>query len=308
MSNRRRPPVPTRDGLREEYLALWHTLEVRPERQAAVDRAARLVLAFRDRYEAVAQACGRVPWWLVGIVHVLEAGGRFDRHLHNGDPLTHPTRQVPAGRPRLVGGPFEFEESAVDALRLKGWHNITRWDLPRIAFELERYNGWGYRQWHPDVLSPYLWSFTVHYRSGKYIADGRWSASAVSAQAGAMAILRALADLDDAVAATLRETPSADPATDHRRTPESADGAPDRAPPESMAQSTTGNTALAVGGGAGVPQVGMAASEAAARSSTGQEFLLALCASPLFWTGVVAIVGAAYIWFERRRRLRQFGV
>lgn len=77
---------------------------------------------------------------------------------------------------------------------------------------------------------------------------------------------------------------------------------------ESMSQSTTGNTAVALGGSAGVPQVGMAASEAAARATTPKQFFVHLLASPLFWTGVVTVVGAAYIWFERRRKLRDWGI
>lgn len=87
-------------------------------------------------------------------------------------------------------------------------------------------------------------------------------------------------------------------------TPKAASGRP----VESMAQSTTGNTAVALGGGAGVPQVGMAASDAAARSRSLKEFFVALLASPLFWTGVMTVVGAAYIWFERRRKLRDWGI
>ncbi len=44
------------------------------------------------------------------------------------------------------------------------------------------------------MLSPYLWSFSTHYQCGKYVADGRWSETAVSKQCGAAVLLRRLAE------------------------------------------------------------------------------------------------------------------
>jgi hypothetical protein len=61
---------------------------------------------------------------------------------------------------------------------------------------LERYNGWGYRLYHPHVLSPYLWSGSNHYTSGRYVADGTWSETAVSQQIGAAVILRRMAECE----------------------------------------------------------------------------------------------------------------
>lgn len=274
-------------------------MQVRREHGAAVKAAARLVAAFRPRYEIVASRCGSVPWWLVGLIHVMESGGRFDRHLHNGDPLTSPTVQVPKGRPTPRGGPFTFEDSAVDALAMKRLDEVREWDIARVCYELERYNGWGYRLWHPETASPYLWSFTTHYARGKYVADGRWSATAVSGQPGAMAILHELAEIEDIEL----NVPASDPADEHRRTPEAA-----RAPVESMAQSTTGHTAIGLGASGSVPAIGMAASDAAARATTWPEFASHMLASPLFWVGLASVMGAAYIWLERRRKIREHGI
>ena len=64
-----------------------------------------------------------------------------------------------------------------------------------MLYKLEAYNGWGYRDHHPDVNSPYLWSFSNHYKSGKYVADGTFSATAVSAQCGAAVLLKRLTQL-----------------------------------------------------------------------------------------------------------------
>jgi hypothetical protein len=65
---------------------------------------------------------------------------------------------------------------------------------------LEGYNGWGYRNHHPAVKSPYLWSGSNHYRAGKYVADGTWSDTAVSSQCGAATLLRRLAERGELVA------------------------------------------------------------------------------------------------------------
>jgi len=79
-----------------------------------------------------------------------------------------------------------------DALKMKGLDSWDRWDVAGMLFQLERFNGWGYRLYHPETLSPYLWAGTSHYRSGKYVADGKWSPTAVSRQIGAVALLRCM--------------------------------------------------------------------------------------------------------------------
>jgi hypothetical protein len=68
------------------------------------------------------------------------------------------------------------------------------WSVAGTLYQLERYNGWGYRLYHRDVLSPYLWSYSCHYSCGKYVADGKWSATAVSKQIGAAVLLRRMLD------------------------------------------------------------------------------------------------------------------
>jgi hypothetical protein len=99
--------------------------------------------------------------------------------------------------------PFSWEQSALDALTMPphSLHRVAAWTIERIAYELEKYNGFGYRRFHPGVKSPYLWSNSNHYAAGKYVADGQWSSSAVSTQCGAMVLIRKIADLDAIVAA-----------------------------------------------------------------------------------------------------------
>ena len=188
----------TYDNLQPEYATLWDSLAISDRLRETIDRQAKRIIANRERYEPVSAATG-VPWFVIGLIHTMEAGGSFSCHLHNGDPLSRRTVQVPKNRPASGNGPFTWEESATDAIRYDKLDRVTDWPVERIAFCLESFNGWGYRRQHADVLSPYLWSGTNHYVRGKYVADGKWSSTAVSAQAGAMAILKRLAELDTTI-------------------------------------------------------------------------------------------------------------
>ncbi|MEZ5850285.1 MAG: hypothetical protein R3D68_06495 [Hyphomicrobiaceae bacterium] len=181
-------------SLLPEYADLWDRLTLHSNRRTQALAAANQILQHRQRYDDVARETG-VPWFVIGLIHIMEADGDFDTHLHNGDPLTARTRYVPRGRPARGTPPFSWEESAVDALLLKRLDTVAEWTVERIAYELERYNGWGYRLHHPTTLSPYLWSASQHYARGKYVGDGVWSSSAVSQQIGAMVILQQLATL-----------------------------------------------------------------------------------------------------------------
>lgn len=178
-------------SLRAEYAQLWSSMVVTRTKVPAADAICQRIVSNRRKYEAVQQATN-VPWFVVAVIHSLESGLNFGTHLHNGDPLTRRTTHVPAGRPAEGNPPFTWEYSAADALRMKAFDKNTDWSPERIAYLLESYNGWGYRMYHPGTLSPYLWSFSNHYRSGKYVADGKWDQAAVSQQCGAMVLLKRL--------------------------------------------------------------------------------------------------------------------
>lgn len=179
--------------LKDEYQRLFDTCIINPGRSSAVDGLVSTIEQNRNRYSAVGDPLG-IPWYFIGAVHNMEASQNFKKHLHNGDPLTARTVQVPAGRPKTGNPPFTWEQSATDSLQLKKLDTWPDWSIPGTLYKLEEYNGWGYRRFHADVLTPYLWSFTSHYKSGKYVADGKWSQSAVSGQCGAAALLRRLAE------------------------------------------------------------------------------------------------------------------
>jgi lysozyme family protein len=130
-----------------------------------------------------------VPWYFIACVHYMECSFNFKKHLHNGDPLTAYTVHVPAHRPKVGHAPpFTFEESAVDAIKLMKYDQVTNWSLSYILLKLEGYNGFGYNR--KGIHTPYLWSYSNHYSKGKYVKDGVFDASAVSSQLGAAVILK----------------------------------------------------------------------------------------------------------------------
>lgn len=174
------------------YANLWAKMTIKPEAVSQARAYATKLAKYKTRYQAVAEPFHGMPWWFVAIIHEMEGDADFSTHLHNGDPLTARTVHEPSGRPAVGSPPFTWEESAADALRLKELGSVTDWSVPRALFELERYNGWGYVG---KINSPYLWAKTSLEEPGKYIADHVWSATAVSKQWGAAAILRAMMDL-----------------------------------------------------------------------------------------------------------------
>ena len=179
-------------ALRDEYDTLFSTCNINPSSARAVERAVDALAGNASRYTAVGGEVG-IPWYVVAVIHNMEASQNFRCHLHNGDPLTARTVHVPPGRP-TGNPPFTWEDSAIDALRFDRFDRWQDWSVPGTLFKLEGYNGFGYRLRHPEVLSPYLWSFSNHYTQGKFVADGRWSATAKSAQIGAAALLRRMAE------------------------------------------------------------------------------------------------------------------
>lgn len=189
------PKVSLTDSLRREYETLFNSCAIRLDRATEIQASVTRLIANKPRYEEVTSLTG-VPWSFVAVVHNMEAICKFTCHLHNGDPLTAPTVQVPKGRPKGGPGPFTWEESACDALVLKSLGERTDWSLVGTLYQLESYNGWGYRLYHPHVLTPYLWAGSNHYTSGKYVADGTWSDTAASRQNGAAVLLRRLAELE----------------------------------------------------------------------------------------------------------------
>lgn len=174
-----------------DYQSLYDSMQIDPAHLSAVQVYASKQLQFKARYEAVGkEACpsAPLPWYFVGLIHHMESGQNFSRHLHNGDPLTARTVHVPAGRPVKGEPPFTWDESAIDALvNVMGYGTPKTWEMPNLLRRLEGYNGFGYQR--HDVYSPYLWAKTNHYQKGLYVSDGIYKPDAVSQQIGSAPIL-----------------------------------------------------------------------------------------------------------------------
>jgi lysozyme family protein len=81
-------------ALRNEYQLLFDTCQIRPEKRAIVQKAVDEITSARARYANVADELN-VPWYVVGVIHNMEGSLNFATHLHNGDPLSARTVQVP---------------------------------------------------------------------------------------------------------------------------------------------------------------------------------------------------------------------
>jgi lysozyme family protein len=177
-----------REPTLDEYRTQFRTAVLDPKVDANVEAYKKMLNAGRERYDTVAQATG-VPWMVIGILHVMETGGNFRTHLFNGDPLTARTVNVPVGRPLEGTPPFTWEQSAIAAIKFEKWDVRTKiWTVEDTMSAFEKYNGFGARR--RGVVSPYLWSGSNLYRSGKFVADGVWEPTAVSKQIGAAVLLK----------------------------------------------------------------------------------------------------------------------
>ena len=177
------------EDLRDEYIALFDRCHLRAQFAENAEFYVSRLIKFKPIYQQLGSSTG-IPWVLIGIIHGMECGFNFLTHLHNGDPLTARTVHVPDGHPQAGQAPFTWLESARDALVLEKLDKVTDWNLPRMLYQLEAYNGFGYRP--RRMPTPYLWSFSNLYRSGKFVGDGMFDAQAVSQQCGAAVMLRVL--------------------------------------------------------------------------------------------------------------------
>lgn len=177
---------PTRFPFQEDR---WFSARINSQDAIRLDKAVDRWRDTESRYRTIEKSSD-VPGPVIFVLHGRESTWSFKHHLHEGSPLTGRTKYVPVGRPLKGNPPFTFEESAIDALTydkmgLKNWRS-----LGDALQAIELYNGAGYQKFHPETPSPYLWAGTSIYSSGKYVADGKWSATARDKQLGCAAILK----------------------------------------------------------------------------------------------------------------------
>jgi len=157
--------------------------------------AGRLVApAAKARYQAVSAKTG-VPWAFIAVAHERECSQDWTGSLAQGDPWNRVSVHVPAGR-----GPFKsWEDAAIDALVNCAPHAAKNkdWSIGGTLAMLEQYNGLGYAA--RGRPSPYIWSGTDQYVSGKYVRDGVYDPNAVDSQLGCAGLLMAMMALDPAI-------------------------------------------------------------------------------------------------------------
>lgn len=154
---------------------------------ASVNKIVDRIWLNKKRYESIAHKFPNpgLKWWLVAVIHYMECNLNFNCYLGNGQPFNRRTTIVPKGR-----GAFKsFEEGAIDAIKLQGLDKVTDWSIGNVLYILEGYNGYGYSKYR-KINSPYLWSGSNQYTSGKYIFDGTYKSDVVSNQIGASLLLK----------------------------------------------------------------------------------------------------------------------
>lgn len=148
----------------------WQAMHLDAHRIASFDATAKRLAELKPRLVPVALKTG-VPWWVIAVILEREAAGRTDRYLGNGQRLDRVTTEVPKGRGPFYGADA-FERGCYDALidcapHTAAWRD---WSPGGTLTALEMYNGLGYAA--RGKPSPYVFSGTDQYRSGKYVEDG----------------------------------------------------------------------------------------------------------------------------------------
>ena len=197
-------PAPFRHTPKTHHEKLWDSVEIKGSQVFRIDKRIAQYIENKDRYVAIEKMrSGGVPSAVIFTLHGRESTWSFKKHLHEGSPLTDRTKWIPKGRPKAPpsnGSVYTFEESAEDVLyKLKDLESVDWAKCNNALYTIEKYNGLGYLKYHKDVLSPYLWSGTNHYISGKYVADGKFSKTAVDRQLGTCAILKRMSQRNIAI-------------------------------------------------------------------------------------------------------------
>ena len=150
---------------KQEYEKLFNECCIKTNKYDEIDSYIDKMVTNKHRYQTVSGKVN-IPWYFIAIVHCMEGSLSFNKNLHNGDPLTARTVQVPKGRPTEGNPPFDWENSALDALTYEGFTNWSDWTISGMLYCFERYNGFGYRKY--GINSPYLWSYSNLYKGKVY--------------------------------------------------------------------------------------------------------------------------------------------
>lgn len=117
-------------------------------------------------------------------------------YLHNGDPLGK--QLVFSENDKFLSN--NFDDAAEDAIRREQYvvntYNLSpeSKDIVALLCFAEKYNGTGY--YDNGRISPYIYSGTNVYASGKYVKDHIYDPNVIDGQVGVYLILNALLNED----------------------------------------------------------------------------------------------------------------
>ena len=174
----------------------WNKCVITPSRLAEVNIIARNLVSSlaKARYQDISELT-KVPWWVIAVIHERECSQNWMGGLAQGDPWN----QVSIHQPRGIGPFKSFQDAAVYALTRAPPYAArwSDWSAGGTLTLLEQYNGLGYEQYNEP--SPYNFGATNIEQPGKYIADGRYSATTWDTQLGCAAMLKAMMVLDPSI-------------------------------------------------------------------------------------------------------------
>ena len=130
----------------------------------------------KNSYYKYIEKATKVPWWMIGSIHMRECDFNFTLNIRDGTPL------------------HEGESFVGEAIKIfqKPEYQVKEWNLETVLLKCEIYNGLGYQLYHPTVLSPYLWSMSNLYSKGKYDRDGHFNPDLIDEQVGIAVLLKSL--------------------------------------------------------------------------------------------------------------------
>lgn len=175
------------NDLRNKYINLFKTIEINPVKEVEIENAVNKMLNNKSYYEMT-----RIPWYYIGCIHILEGNGNLKNSLYNGQPWNQKSTIVPVGV-----GPFNSWEDHLNFTVNTYMKNFTDFSFSSVLYNLESHNGFGYAMYHPEINTPYLWSYSNHYVSGKYGSDGKYDPTLVSRQPGCAVLIKKLVDMGE---------------------------------------------------------------------------------------------------------------
>ncbi|HEY2810539.1 MAG TPA: hypothetical protein VGJ00_04020 [Rhabdochlamydiaceae bacterium] len=184
----------------------WDNMHIHASRVDGLANVAKRLInpMAKERYQYIEATTG-VPWFIIAVIHEREASQNFSRQLAQGDPLSQVSTHVPKGRGPFLNHPNDppghdaFYRGALDALidcapHASKWKD---WSPGGALTLLEEYNGLGY--YNKGIPSPYVWSGSDQYTTGKYVADGVFSSTTIDVQPGCAPIIKIMMQLDPTI-------------------------------------------------------------------------------------------------------------